>query len=80
MQEAPEGDEAVAFHGFPETGGVRDEVVAGALPVALIPGLDNTLLHLKPKAEECFQLGDSDGLKIIGTASSGLGFLDLLDS
>ena len=66
VQEDPEGDEAVAFHDFPKTGGVRDEVVAGPLPVALIPGLDNALLHLKPKAEECFQLGDSDGLKILG--------------
>ena len=50
----------------PETGGVCDEVVAGPLPVALIPGLDNALLHLEPKAEECFQLGDSDGPKILG--------------
>ena len=66
VQEAPEGDEAVPFHDFPKTGGVRDEVVAGSLPVALIPGLDKALLHLKPKAEECFQLGDSDGLKILG--------------
>ena len=66
VQEAPEVDEAVAFHDFPETGGVRDEVVAGPLPVALIPGLDNALLHLKPKAEECFQLGDRDGLEILG--------------
>ena len=66
LQEAPEGDEAVAFHDFPETGGVGDEVVAGPLPVALILGLDNALLHLKPKAEECFQLGDSDRLKILG--------------
>ena len=66
VQEAPECDEAVAFHDFPESGGVRDEVVAGPLPVALIQGLDNALLHLQPKAEECFQLGDSDGLKILG--------------
>ena len=66
VQEAPKGDDAVMFHDFPETGGVRDEVVAGPLPVALIPGLDNALLHLKPKAEECFQLGDSDRLKILG--------------
>ena len=68
MQEAPEGDEAVAFHDFPETGGVSDEVVAGPLPVhvALIPGLDHALLHLEPKAEECFQHGDSDGLKLLG--------------
>ena len=66
VQEAPQGDEAVAFHDFPETGGVCDEVVAGPLPVALIPGLDNALLHLEPKAEECFQLGDSDGPKIPG--------------
>ena len=66
VQETPEGDEAVAFHDFPETGGVRDEVVAGPLPVALIPWLDHALLHLKPKAEECFQPGDSDGLKFLG--------------
>ena len=66
VQEAPEGDEALTFHDLPETGGVRDEVVAGPLPVALIPWLDNALLHLKPKAEECFQLGDNDGLKILG--------------
>ena len=46
--------------------GVRDEVVASPLPVALIPGLDHALLHLKPKAEECFQLGDSNRLKILG--------------
>ena len=65
VQEAPEGDEAVAFHDFPETGGVRDEVVAGPLPVALIPGLHSALLHLKPKAEDCIQLGDSDRLKIL---------------
>ena len=65
VQEAPEGDEAVAFHDFLETG-VPDEVVAGPLPVALIPGLDKALIHLKPKAEECFQLEDSDGLKILG--------------
>ena len=80
VQEAPEGDEAVAFHDFPETGGVCDEVVAGPLPVALIPGLDNALLHLEPKAEECFQLGDSDGPKIPGVVRSGLGLLDLLGS
>ena len=66
MQEAPEGDEAVAFHDFPETGVVSDEVVAGPLPVALKPGLDHALLHLEPKAEECFQLRDSDRLKILG--------------
>ena len=66
MQEAPEGDEAVAFHDFPETGGVSNEVVTSPLPVALIPGLDHALLHLEPKAEECFQLGDSDWLKILG--------------
>ena len=66
VQEAPEGDEAVAFHDFPETGGVCDEVVGGFLPVALILGLDHALLHLKPKAEECFQLEDSVGLKILG--------------
>ena len=59
VQEAPEGDEAVAFHNFPETGGVRYEVVAGPLPVALIPGLDNALLHLKPKA------GTATGLKFL---------------
>ena len=41
VQEAPEGDEAVAFHDFPEAGGVRDKVVAGPLPVALIPQLDH---------------------------------------
>ena len=45
---------------------MRDEVVAGPLPVALIPGLDNVLLHLKSKAVDFFQLGDSDGLKILG--------------
>ena len=48
VQEAPEGDEAVAFHDFPESGGVRDKVVAVPLPVALIPRLDDALLHLKP--------------------------------
>ena len=66
VQQTPEGDEAVTFHDFPETWGVLDEVVAGPLPVALIQRLDHTLLHLKPKAEECFQLWDSDGLKILG--------------
>ena len=63
MQESPEGDEAVVFHDFPEAGGVLDKVVAGPLPLALIPRLDHKLLHLKPQAKECFQLGDSDGLK-----------------
>ena len=40
VQESPEGDEAVAFHDFPETGDVHDEVVASPLPVSLIPGLE----------------------------------------
>ena len=66
VQETPEGAEAVTFHDFPETGIVRDEVVAGPLTVALILWLDHALLYLKPKAEECFQFGDSDGLKILG--------------
>ena len=66
VQEAQEGDEVVAFHDFPEAGSVRDKVVAGPLPVALIPRLDHALLHLKPQAEECFQLGDSNGFKILG--------------
>ena len=66
VQEDPEGDEAVTFLDVPESGGVRDKVVAGPLPVALIPRLDHALLHLKPQAEECFELGDSDGLKILG--------------
>ena len=39
VQEAPEDDEAVVFHDFPETGGVCDEVLAGPLLVAFIPGL-----------------------------------------
>ena len=66
VQEAPEGDEAVAFHDFPEAAGVCDKVVASPLPVAFIPWLDHALLHLKPQAKECFQLRDSDGLKIRG--------------
>ena len=66
MQEAPEGDEAVEFHDFPETGGSCNKVVANPLPLALILWLDHTLLHLNPKAEECFQLGDSDRLEILG--------------
>ena len=56
--------------GGPETRGVRDEVVDGPLPVALIPELDNALLHLKPKAGECFQLRHSDGLKILDLLGS----------
>ena len=28
VQEAPEGDEAVTFHDFPESGGVHNKVVA----------------------------------------------------
>ena len=47
--EAPEGDEAVAFYDFPESFVARDKVVAGPLPVALIPQLDQALLHLKPE-------------------------------
>ena len=65
VQEAPEGDEAVAFHDFPESGGVCDKAVACLLPVGLIPGLDHELLHLKPQDEECFQHEDSDKLKIL---------------
>ena len=66
VQETPEGDETVAFHDFLEAGCVRDKVVASPLPLALIPRLEHALLYLKPQAEECFQLGDSDGLKILG--------------
>ena len=43
VQEAPEGDEAVLFHDFPESGGGGNKVVAGPLPVALIPRLDHAL-------------------------------------
>ena len=57
------GNEAIVF---PEARGVCDKVVASPLPVALIPWFDHALLHLKPQAEECFQLGDSDGLKVLG--------------
>ena len=66
VQETLEVDEAIVFHDFPESGGVRNKVVAGLLPVALIPRIDHTLLHLKPQAEECFQLWDSEGLKTLG--------------
>ena len=52
---------------------MHDKVVAGPLPLPLIKCLEHTLLYLKPQAEECFQLGDSDRLKI-------LGLLDLLGS
>ena len=62
MLEASEGDEEVAFHEFPESEGACDKVVAGSLPVALIPWLDHALLHLKPQAEECFQLRESNRL------------------
>ena len=61
-------------------GGASGSPWPGPLPVALIPGLDNALLHLKPKAEECFQLGDSDRLKILGVVWSELGLLDLFGS
>ena len=80
VQETLEGNEAIVFHDFPESGGVRNKVVAGTLPVALIPRLDHTLLHLKPQAEEFFQLWDSDGLKILGIVCIGLRLLDLLSS
>ena len=63
--EAPEDDEAVTFHDYPETGGVRDEVEAGPLPVALIPGLDNALLHLKPKTRNAFSSGTVTGLNFL---------------
>ena len=43
VQEAPEGDEAVAFLDFPESRGVRDKVLASPLP-----RLDHAFLHLKP--------------------------------
>ena len=63
MQEAPEGNEEVTFHDFPESGGARDKVVAGPLPVALIPGLDHALLHLK--ARNALTSGTAMGLKFL---------------
>ena len=33
VQKAPEGDEAVTFHDFPESRGACNKVVAGPLPV-----------------------------------------------
>ena len=65
VQEAPEGDEAVAFHDFPETGGVCDEVVAGPLPVALIPGLIThfSIWSLRPR--NAFSSGTATGLKFL---------------
>ena len=66
VQEAPKGDEAVAFHYFPDSGGACNKVVGGPLPVALISRLDHALLHLKPQAQECFQLWDRNGLEVLG--------------
>ena len=66
VQEAPEGDEAVVLHDFPETGGVRDKVVVGPFPVALIPQFVHAPLNLKPQAEDCLQLWDTDRLEILG--------------
>ena len=65
MQEAPEGDEVLAFNDFPESGGACNKVVAGPLPVALIPWFDHALLQLKPQAEACFQLETAIGLKFL---------------
>ena len=50
-------------------------MVGGPLPVALIPQLDHPILHLKPQAEEGFQLGDSDRHEVFGVVCSGLGLL-----
>ena len=66
VQEAPEGNEAVALHDFPEARGVGDKVVAGFLPVALILWLAHALLRRKPQAEEWLQLRDTDRLEIVG--------------
>ena len=63
VQEAPEGDEVVMLHDFPETRGAHNKVVPGPFPATLIPRLDHTLLHLKP--QESFQLRDSDRLEIL---------------
>ena len=60
VQEVPEGDEAVTFHDFPETGGHSIKLWPTLCP---LPWLDHTLLHLKPQTEECFSLGT--GLKVL---------------
>ena len=70
----------VMFHDFSKSGGARNKVVGSPLPVALMLWLDHTLLHLKPQAEECFQLGDNDGLKVLGVVWCRLRLLDLLAS
>ena len=80
MQEVPEGDKTITFNDFPETGGACNKVMAGPLPVALIPRLDHALLHLKPKAEGCFHLADSYRLEILGVVCSWFGLLELLCS
>ena len=66
VQEALEANEVIVLYDFHKMRSAHDEVVASPLPVALIPQLDHTLLHLKRKAEECLQLKDTDRLEILG--------------
>ena len=70
VQEAPEGDGAVVFHDFYEFLGACDKDVADPLPVALIPRIDHALLHLKPQAEEYFQLRDTTSLQKSASSNS----------
>ena len=66
VQEAPEGNEEVKVHYCSEPRGSGDKVLAGPLPVALKLWLDHTLLHVKPQAEECFQLRNRDRQEVLG--------------
>ena len=70
VEQGPQRQEAVTFHHDPEAGGERHEVVVFALPVVLVPWLDNFLLHHEPDPQESLHLWHAGRLVAIG---NGLG-------
>ena len=77
VEEGPQRQEAVTFHQVPEARGERHEVVHFALPVVLVPRLDDCLLHHEPEPHKSLQLWHAGGLVALGVITVWVQSFDL---
>ena len=77
VEEGPQRQEAVTFHHVPEARGERHEVVRFALPVVLVPRLDDRLLHHEPEPHESLHLWHAGGLVALGVITVWVQSFDL---
>ena len=77
VEEGPQRQEAVTFHHVSEARGERHEVVRFALPVVLVPRLDDRLLHHEPEPHESLHLWHAGGLVALGVITIWVQSFDL---